>query len=193
MTTRSWKLEGQIVWPGSLDIAIDGTTIASNLAAESSTYTDRFGTHAFIATGTYDVDDAADSAHTVSITVNEGTFLIGCLWWNNAYVPSASLSDADNTFKFRHDVIAEGDTTLPARDSAWGAKDPNVFSWYPGKNTIYSLDTSIKDSDPRANITLDGVAQSISTNFEYIDATVGSVLEFDFGIPGDVSGGEPAE
>jgi hypothetical protein len=190
MTTRSWKLEGQIVWPGSLDIAIDGTTVASNLTAESSEYTDRFGTHAFIATGTYDVDDAVDSAHTVSITVNEGTFLIGCLWWNNAYIP-ATLSDADNTFKFKHDVITDGDTTVPALDAAWGAKDPNEFSWYPGKNTIYSVDSPIKDLDPRANIILDGEAHSISTNFEYIDATVGSVLQYDFGIPGDVSGGAP--
>lgn len=186
MTTRKWKLQGDINWPGKLIVKIDGITVADKVDATESVHDG----HTFIAEGTFDVDDAIDSKHSIEIEVYEGSMNIGPIWWNNAYV-SAELSAEAEEYKFDHNNIPEGANVPTPKSNEWGSNDPNAFSWYPGKGTLFSIDTIIKEQDPRGNLQINGEDFTVPAQFHKIVSTVGSTITFDFGIPGDTSPGAP--
>jgi len=186
MTTRKWKLEGSINWPGKLIIKIDGVTVADKVDAAESTYEGR----TFIASGTFDVDDSVDSKHSIEIEVYEGSMNVGTIWWDNAYV-SAALSAEAEQYKFDHNNIPEGANVPTPKTSEWGSRDPDAFSWYPGKGTLFSVDTIIREQDPRGNVKVNSNEFTVPAQFYELLATVGTTVTFDFGIPGNVSPGAP--
>lgn len=184
MTTRNWKLIGlEYVSPADITISIDGTEVFNGAVSSSS----NAGVD-YIAQGTFDLDDAYDTKHAFSLTVNTGSIMLGAIHWNNAQKTNPDLTSEELSYVFDVNNAPQSIKDSVAAKGGWSTKDPNFYSFFPGRNTIYPTGTDITSLDSRLNFEIDGTAVTgVATNgMTFVPA--GATATFEFGIPGDTSG-----
>jgi hypothetical protein len=182
-TQRRWKLGGSILaQPAAGVITIDGVQVHEGLF---SVTTD--GNENFLATGTFNLDDSYDSKHSISISITEGVVLAGLMFWDYGYQTNPNLVSDETAYLFNVNNTPDDVKSSIAAKGGWGARIPDLYSAYCGKNTIYPKDTNLVGLETRANLLLDGEDPHVALK-SYVLTPVGSVLTFDFGIPGETSG-----
>ena len=182
-TQRRWKLGGTILaQPAAGVITIDGTQVFEGVFSATTE-----GKESFLATGTFDLDDSYDSKHSISISVTEGVVLLGVMFWDYGYQTNLNLGPEETAYLFNVTNTPDDIKASIAAKGGWGARVPDLYTSYCGKNTIYPKDTQLAGLDTRANLLLEGEDPHVAVQ-SYVLTPVDSTVTFDFGIPGEKSG-----
>lgn len=189
MTVRRWKLTGQQLDPVvTATIDINGTRVFSGNFIE---IVDATLNETFIASGTYEVDDSVDTLYNLSLTVSEGSVLVGIMYWDWQYQISNSLTAEEKAYLFTGQFqpgvvqpVIEGVVPQAVLDSVatkggFGSYNQDFFNYNPGRAA--GLDPVSRTRDARKGIKLDGADVSVDLHLP-IMVMAGSTLTFTSGI-----------
>ena len=185
VNTRKWKLVGYI-WQGPCrgSIEIDGNEVFEGFFEAQF---DEFGD--YIALGEYTFDDEYDTKHSAVVRLSEGVLLVGAFKWNMAHKTNPDL-DADEQ-QYIFDVLNAPQSIIDSvtAKGGWSVRDPEFYTKFPGRNTIYSGDVSLQGLDTRIKLEIDGeIPDADAMDSGLVTLPVGSEMSFEFGIQGDKSG-----
>lgn len=187
INTRKWKLVGYI-WQGPAQgsIEIDGTTVFDGFFEAQF---DDFGDT--VACGEYTFDDEYDTKHSAVISITAGVLLVGALKWNMAHKTNPNLDSEEQRYIFDVPNAPQNILDSVAVKGGWSVRDPEFYTRFPGRSTIYPGDTDLKNLDTRIELEVDGAApDDDSVDSGLITLPVGSDMTFEFGIQGDNSGND---
>lgn len=180
MTVRRWKLVGQQLDPViTATIAIDGTQVFSGNFVEA--VDPGLDDAIIVASGTFELDDTADTGHVLTVTVTTGDALIGTINWDWQYKINALLTEQEKAYLFTgplDQVVPQAVNDAVAAKGGWGSNSVDNFGFFPG----HTWPDLTRAGEVRRDIKVDGVTARCEPNGMLL-VHAGSVLTYSFGIP----------